>query len=64
LVRTTVHRVSQTLLEGIGLVLLVLVLFLGSASGALMVAITVPFSLLFAFIWARSTSELLWTRRS
>src|SRR5215472_15339101 len=55
LVRTTVHRVSQTLLEGIGLVLLVLVLFLGSASGALMVAITVPFSLLFAFICMRFT---------
>jgi len=55
LVRTTVHRVSQTLLEGIGLVVLVLVLFLGSASGALMVAITVPFSLLFAFICMRFT---------
>src|SRR5215467_3764219 len=55
LVETTVHRVSQTLLEGMGLVLLVLVLFLGSASGALMVAITVPFSLLFAFICMRFT---------
>jgi cobalt-zinc-cadmium resistance protein CzcA len=55
LVHTTVHRVSQTLLEGIALVLLVLVLFLGSASGALMVAITVPFSLLFAFICMRFT---------
>ena len=56
LVHTTVHRVSQTLLEGIGLVLLVLVLFLGSASGALMVAITVPFALLFAFICMRFTN--------
>jgi cobalt-zinc-cadmium resistance protein CzcA len=55
LVHTTVHRVSQTLLEGIGLVVLVLVLFLGSTRGALMVAITVPFSLLFAFICMRFT---------
>ena len=56
LVHTTVHRVSQTLLEGMGLVLLVLLLFLGSARGALMVAITVPFSLLFAFICMRFTN--------
>ena len=56
LVHTTVHRVSQTLLEGMGLVLLVLILFLGSGRGALMVAITVPFSLLFAFICMRFTN--------
>lgn len=55
LVQTTVHRVSQTLLEGMGLVLLVLIVFLGSGRGALMVAITVPFSLLFAFICMRFT---------
>jgi heavy metal efflux system protein len=56
LVHTTVHRVSETLLEGMGLVILVLLLFLGSARAALMVAITVPFSLLFAFILMRFTS--------
>ena len=55
LVHTTVHRVSQTLLEGMGLVLLVLILFLGSWRGALMVAVTVPLSLLFAFILMRFT---------
>src|SRR5882762_2915719 len=55
LVHTTIHRVSQTLLEGMGLVLLVLILFLGSTRGALMVAITVPLSLLFAFILMRFT---------
>ena len=55
LVNTTVHRVSQTLLEGMGLVLLVLILFLGSARGAFIVAITVPFALLFAFICMRFT---------
>jgi len=56
LVHTTVHRVSQTLLEGIGLVVLVLLLFLGSTRGALMVALTIPFSLLFAFICMRFTN--------
>jgi heavy metal efflux system protein len=55
LVHTTVHRVSQTLIEGMGLVLLVLILFLGSARAAFIVAITVPFSLLFAFICMRFT---------
>jgi cobalt-zinc-cadmium resistance protein CzcA len=55
LVHTTVHRVAQTLLEGMGLVLIVLILFLGSTRGALMVAITVPLALLFAFILMRFT---------
>jgi heavy metal efflux system protein len=55
LVHTTVHRVTQTLLEGMGLVLLVLILFLGSWRAALMVAVTVPLSLLFAFILMRFT---------
>ena len=56
LVNTTVHRVSQTLLEGMGLVLIVLILFLGSARGAILVAVTVPFALLFAFICMRFTN--------
>jgi len=56
LVHTTIHRVSRTLLEGMTLVLLVLILFLGSARGALIVAITIPFSLLFAFILMRFTN--------
>ncbi len=55
LVHTTVTRVGHTLLEGMGLVLIVLILFLGSARAALMVAVTVPFSLLFAFICMRFT---------
>ena len=49
-------RVGHTLLEGMGLVLIVLILFLGSARAALMVAVTVPFSLLFAFICMRFTN--------
>jgi heavy metal efflux system protein len=55
LVQTTVRRVGETLLEGMGLVLLVLILFLGSERGAIMVALTVPLSLLFAFILMRFT---------
>ncbi len=50
LVETTLHTVSKTLIEGIGLVIIVLIVFLGSWRGALLVAITIPISLLFAFI--------------
>lgn len=50
LVDTTLHTVSTTLIEGISLVILVLIVFLGSWRGALLVAITIPVSLLFAFI--------------
>ncbi|NII83761.1 MULTISPECIES: efflux RND transporter permease subunit [unclassified Pedobacter] len=50
LVNTTLNTVSHTLLEGMGLVIVVLIIFLGSWRGALIVAITVPISLLIAFI--------------
>ncbi|PSK93193.1 efflux RND transporter permease subunit [Taibaiella chishuiensis] len=50
LVDTTLHTVSKTLLEGMGLVIIVLIIFLGSWRGALLVAITIPISLLTAFI--------------
>ncbi|HEX7664289.1 MAG TPA: efflux RND transporter permease subunit, partial [Polyangiaceae bacterium] len=50
LVHTTLHTVSHTLLEGMTLVLLVLFAFLGSPRSALIVAITIPLSLLIAFI--------------
>ncbi|HEX9049865.1 MAG TPA: CusA/CzcA family heavy metal efflux RND transporter [Anaeromyxobacter sp.] len=55
LVKTTVSTVSHTLLEGMGLVLVVLLLFLGSARSALLVAVTIPLSLLFAFILMATT---------
>jgi len=55
LVSTTVHTVSHTLLEGMGLVVIVLLLFLGSARAALLVAVTIPLSLLFAFILMATT---------
>ena len=56
LVQTTLHTVSRTLLEGMGLVVLVLLLFLGSVRGALLVALTIPFSLLWAFVMMRYTN--------
>ncbi|MBI4893892.1 MAG: efflux RND transporter permease subunit [Acidobacteria bacterium] len=50
LVNNTLHTVSHTLLEGLLIVVLVLFLFLGSARAALLTALTIPLSLLFAFI--------------
>ncbi|TWJ32554.1 efflux RND transporter permease subunit [Geobacter argillaceus] len=50
LVNTTVSTVGKTLCEGMILVTLVLLLFLGSPRAALIVAVTIPLSLLFAFI--------------
>ncbi len=50
LVNTTLHTVSHTLLEGISLVIIVLLIFLGNWRGALIVAITIPLALLIAFI--------------
>ncbi len=50
LVHFTSHTVLHNLTEGMILVSLVLFLFLGNARGALIVAATIPFSLLFAAI--------------
>jgi cobalt-zinc-cadmium resistance protein CzcA len=50
LVKATVHTVGKTLVEGMVLVTLVLLLFLGSPRAALIVAVTIPLSLLTAFI--------------
>ncbi len=50
LVDATVDRVAQTILQGVGLVFIVLILFLGSPRSALIVGITIPFALLTAFI--------------
>lgn len=55
LVKTTLTTVSHTLTEGIVLVIIILIVFLGSWRGALLVAITIPLSLLFAFILMHST---------
>ena len=48
LVHFTTHTVLHNLTEGIILVVIVLFLFLGNVRGALIVALTVPFALLFA----------------
>jgi heavy metal efflux system protein len=50
LVQATVSKVAQTLLEGIGLVCIVLILFLGSPFSALVVAVTIPLAMVSAFI--------------
>ncbi len=50
LVHNTLHTVSHTLLEGLVIVVTVLFLFLGSVRAALLTAITIPLSLLFAFV--------------
>jgi cobalt-zinc-cadmium resistance protein CzcA len=50
LVRFTTHTVLENLTEGMILVAIILFLFLGNVRGALIVAATIPFSLLFASI--------------
>ncbi len=50
LLHFTTHTVLHNLGEGILLVVIILFLFLGNARGALIVALTIPFSLLFAAI--------------
>jgi len=50
LLELTTHTVLKNLTEGIALVALILFLFLGNVRGALIVAITIPFALLFASI--------------
>jgi cobalt-zinc-cadmium resistance protein CzcA len=50
LVDSTIDKVSHTIFSGIGLVLIVLILFLGSPRSALIVGVTVPFAMVVAFI--------------
>ena len=50
LVGNTLHTVSHTLLEGLLIVVVVLFFFLGSVRAALLTALTIPLSLLFAFV--------------
>jgi cobalt-zinc-cadmium resistance protein CzcA len=49
LVQATIDKVSHTIFQGIGLVLIVLILFLGSIRSALIVGITIPFAMCVAF---------------
>ncbi len=50
LISNTLRTVSFTLLEGLVVVLGILLLFLGSLRAALLTAVTIPLSLLFAFL--------------
>ncbi len=50
LVNNTLSTVTRTLMEGLVIVLFVLFLFLGSIRAALLTAVTIPLSLLFAFV--------------
>jgi len=56
LVNKTLNTVSHTLLAGMILVVFVLILFLRSWKGALLVALTIPFSLLIAFLLMHFTN--------
>lgn len=51
LMEHTTHTVLHNLLEGIGLVTVVLFLFLGNVRAALIVAVTIPIALLVAFVF-------------
>ncbi len=50
LVDSTLHTVGHSVSLGITLVVLILLLFLGRPASALLVAVTIPFSLLFALV--------------
>src|SRR5271163_2194444 len=49
LVRATIRKVGQTILEGITLVFLILILFLGSPRSAFVVAVSIPMALVSVF---------------
>jgi cobalt-zinc-cadmium resistance protein CzcA len=51
LLHFTLHTVMRNLVEGMILVTIILFLFLRNARAAIIVALTIPFSLLFASIW-------------
>jgi len=50
LVHATVDKVAHTVIEGVGLVIIVLILFLGSPRSALVAAVTIPLALVTVFI--------------
>lgn len=53
LIDHSLETVAHTLFEGVSIVIILLIFFLGSIRSALVVALTIPFSLLFAFILMR-----------
>jgi len=55
LVHATVEKVSHTVIEGVGLVVIVLILFLGSPRSAFVAAVTIPLALVTVFIFMHLT---------
>ena len=55
LVNYTIDTVSRTLFEGFSIVIIVLIFFIGSVRAALVVATTIPVSMLFAFSMMKLT---------
>ena len=55
LVNYTIKTVGRTLFEGISIVLIVLIFFMGSVRSALVVATTIPVSMLFSFSMMKLT---------
>lgn len=53
LIDHSLETVGRTLFEGVSIVIIILIFFLGSVRSAIVVAVTIPFSLLFAFILMR-----------
>ena len=55
LINHSLETVGETLFAGVSIVVIILVFFLGSIRSAFVVALTIPFALLFAFILMRLT---------
>jgi len=55
LINHSLETVGHTLFEGVSIVIIILVLLLGSIRSAIVVTLTIPFSLLFAFILMKVT---------
>ena len=55
LINHSLETVGKTLFEGVSIVIIILIFFLGSVRSAFVVALTIPFALLFAFILMRLT---------
>jgi cobalt-zinc-cadmium resistance protein CzcA len=55
LVHSTVSKVGRTIAEGIGLVFLVLIVFLGSPRSAFVVAVSIPMALVSVFVFLNVT---------
>lgn len=55
LVNQTIETISQTLFEGFSIVIIILIFFIGSVRSAVVVATTIPISMLFAFAMMKAS---------